>query len=38
MQIDITEERKTQAFKEAMKIDSEHINTFDEINKVYTSQ
>ena len=38
MEIDLKEERKTQAYKETMNIDIENINTFENRKKVYTTQ
>ena len=38
MEIDPKEEQKIQSYKETMKIDIENINTFENINKVYTTQ
>ena len=38
MEIDLKEERKTQAYKEKMNIDIENINIFERRNKVYTTQ
>ena len=38
MEIDLREERKTQAYKETMNIDIENIHTFEKRNKSYTTQ
>ena len=38
MEIDLKEERKTKSYKETMNIDIENINTFENRNKVYTTQ
>ena len=38
MEIGIKQERKTQAYKDTMKIYIENINTFEKRNKLYTTQ
>ena len=38
MDIDIKEERKTQAYQKTMNIYIENINTFEKRNKLYTTQ
>ena len=37
-EIDLKEEIKIQAYKEKMNIEIDNINTFEKINKVYTTQ
>ena len=38
MEIYFKEEQNTQSYKETMNIDIENINTFENRNKVYTTQ
>ena len=38
VEIDPKEEQNTQAYKDTMNIDIENINTFENRNKVYTTQ
>ena len=38
MLINLKEERNTQAYKEAINVDIESINTFEKRNKVYTTK
>ena len=38
MEIDVKEDRKTQAYKDTILTDIKNVNTFEKRNRVYTTQ